>query len=109
MSKSELCDGELFVRLEDKDLKGRSHTFNRLVGGAPYVPLSVVWEETPLFGVFAENRKLASVVIGKRKKLKCPKCGRRVTPMVSMCHDGCCYFLSLPKHKPKEWWKNDKR
>ena len=42
----------------------------------------------------------------KRKRIQCPECGRRVIARVSFCHDGCCIYYSLPRHKPKRWWKN---
>lgn len=45
----------------------------------------------------------------KRKRIKCPKCGRRVFARISFCHDGCCTIYSLPPHKRKHWWKSNKR
>ena len=39
------------------------------------------------------------------KTITCPECGRRVTPAVSFCHDGCCMYLCLPVHKRKAWWR----
>ena len=44
----------------------------------------------------------------KRRKLKCPKCGRRLWSSVNLCHDGCCLLHSIPPHKPKHWWKHRK-
>lgn len=41
----------------------------------------------------------------KRKRLKCPRCGRRVMSSVSTCRDGCCVTHYLPAHKPRRWWK----
>ena len=41
----------------------------------------------------------------KRKRLKCPKCGRRVLSSVRTDHDGYDVFHDLPPHKPKCWWK----
>ena len=41
----------------------------------------------------------------KPKKVKCPKCKRRLKSMVKYCHDGCCVFHLIPPHKKKSWWK----
>lgn len=45
----------------------------------------------------------------KRKRLKCPKCKRKLMSSVKTCHDGCCVYHSLPPHKPKGWWKKRKK
>lgn len=45
----------------------------------------------------------------KRKRLKCPRCGRRVWSSISTCHDGCCVLHFLPPHKSKGWWKRRKK
>lgn len=45
----------------------------------------------------------------KRKRLKCPSCGRRLLSSVSTCHDGCCVLHFLPAHKSKGWWKRRKK
>lgn len=39
-----------------------------------------------------------------RKKV-CPVCGRRVQAAIRFCHDGCCTYYTIPKHKRKKWWK----
>ena len=44
----------------------------------------------------------------KRKRLTCPKCGRKVMSSISVCQDGCHVIHSLPPHKPKGWWKKPK-
>ena len=44
----------------------------------------------------------------KRKRLKCPRCGRRLMSSVRVCDDGCCVYHSIPSHKPKDWWKTKK-
>lgn len=36
----------------------------------------------------------------KRIKMTCPVCKRRLWSSVSLCHDGCCVYHSLPRHKP---------
>lgn len=41
----------------------------------------------------------------KRIKVQCPECGRRLMSSVSCCHDGCCVYHRLPRHKRKGWWK----
>lgn len=43
-----------------------------------------------------------------KKHVRCPKCGRRLKPRISFCHDGCCVYLSIPPHKKKGWWKKRK-
>lgn len=45
----------------------------------------------------------------KRIRIKCPDCGRRVMSSISTCHDGCCIYHNLPPHKPKGWWKKEKK
>ena len=47
----------------------------------------------------------ASKGIGKRKRLTCPVCNRRMIASVYVCDDGCCFFQRIPPHKPKGWWK----
>ncbi len=44
----------------------------------------------------------------KRKRLKCPRCSRRLMSSVSVCDDGCCVYHRIPTHKPKGWWKRKK-
>lgn len=41
----------------------------------------------------------------KRKRLKCPRCKRRVLSSIRADHDGYDVFHDLPPHKPKGWWK----
>ena len=45
----------------------------------------------------------------RRKRVKCPKCGRKIFLRVSFCHDGCCEYLHIPLHKRKHWWKPPKK
>jgi hypothetical protein len=98
---AELCDGMTHEHVCPDQQKGKNHTFKPLgKGGGVYVS----WLDAR-----EDPRKIASLVIGKRKKLKCPKCGRKLTPQVNMCDDGCCFWLILPPHKPKEWWKKKKK
>lgn len=47
------------------------------------------------------------VQLAKPKRLRCPACGRRMMSWVRTCHDGCCVFHCIPKHKIKKWWKLD--
>ena len=35
----------------------------------------------------------------KSKRLRCPVCGRSVRSSVQTCHDGCCVFHVLVRHK----------
>lgn len=45
----------------------------------------------------------------KRKRVKCPVCGRRMWGFITSCDDGCCLFYLVPPHKKKKWWKKGKR
>jgi len=72
--------------------------------------LPIIWEdagthrENVIWGIFDLPRPTGV----KRKRLKCPECGRRVLSSVRLCHDGCCIIHTLPMHKPKGWWKKKK-
>lgn len=64
----------------------------------------VVWEKfegkidsDPMYGERPKNIK--------RKRLTCPKCGRRLESSIELEHDGYYIIHSLPAHKPKMWWK----
>lgn len=39
--------------------------------------------------------------------VRCPVCGRRIKSWIRTCHDGCCVYHCVPKHKVKKWWKLD--
>lgn len=67
---------------------------------------NVVWEKAPDYwqGCYLFWPKFRPDGI-KRKRLTCPKCGRRVYSSVAIDHDGDYIFHSLPPHKPKHWWK----
>ena len=41
----------------------------------------------------------------KRPKLKCPKCGRKITASIYPDHDGTFVIFFIPPHKPRYWWK----
>lgn len=45
----------------------------------------------------------------RRIRVKCPYCGRKLLTSVSVCDDGCCIYHSIPRHKPKGWWKRVKK
>lgn len=45
----------------------------------------------------------------KRITLKCTTCGRRLKASADICHDACCIIFSMPPHKPRMWWKRNKR
>lgn len=52
----------------------------------------------------------------KPKRLKCPKCGRKVMTTISYCEDHFntheptdCGIHIIPPHKPKGWWKKKRR
>ena len=42
-----------------------------------------------------------------RKRVRCPKCGRKLLTSVEFVHDGDVLH-TIPKHKPKGWWKKNK-
>lgn len=44
----------------------------------------------------------------KRRKVKCPLCGRRVTVSVR-CSDVNEFVEVVPAHKIKGWWKKSKK
>lgn len=46
---------------------------------------------------------------GKRVRVKCPTCGRRVWGRLYVCNDGCCVMWTLPRHKIKGWWKKSRK
>jgi len=33
------------------------------------------------------------------RKAKCPQCGQRVRLRITFCHDGCCVYYAMPRHK----------
>ena len=41
----------------------------------------------------------------RKKRVKCPTCGRKLWAWASICHDGCCVTYVIPPHKKKGWWK----
>lgn len=41
----------------------------------------------------------------RRRRMKCPACGRRLMSSVRPCDDGCHVIHSLPPHKRKGWWQ----
>ena len=43
------------------------------------------------------------------KRVKCPKCGRKMMSAVRYCPDGCCAYHCIPPHKVKGWWKKKKK
>jgi len=45
----------------------------------------------------------------KRKRLTCPECGRRLMSSISWDEDGNYFFHTIPPHKPKMWWKKNKK
>ena len=44
----------------------------------------------------------------KRKRVKCPQCGRRLWGWATIGHDGDFYHYAVPAHKTKKWWKKGK-
>lgn len=44
-----------------------------------------------------------------RKKVKCPRCGRKLRLRLRECFDWGCFHAFLPPHKMKHWWKKDKK
>ena len=45
----------------------------------------------------------------RRKRVKCPTCGRKMWAAIRTCHDGCCIYHCVPPHKVKGWWKKGKK
>lgn len=45
----------------------------------------------------------------KSKRVRCPACGQSMMSTIRVCHDGCCIFHCIPKHKKKYWWKKPKK
>jgi len=45
----------------------------------------------------------------KRVRIKCPLCGRRIMSSVMLTHDADDVMHTLPPHKPKAWWKINKK
>jgi len=41
----------------------------------------------------------------KRKRVKCPQCGRCLWGWAVIGHDGDFYYYAVPPHKVKKWWK----
>lgn len=58
---------------------------------------------------FSGARRTEHVPLGiKRRKVKCPICGRRVT--VSVRTTDIQEFVEvIPPHKPHRWWKKQKK
>jgi len=44
----------------------------------------------------------------KSKRVKCPKCGRRVWAELRAAHDGTVIWR-VPPHKRRMWWKKTRR
>ncbi len=44
-----------------------------------------------------------------RKKVKCPRCGRKMRLKFIQCFDPGCWHAFFPIHKMRHWWKKDKR
>lgn len=63
------------------------------------VSLSEVWDHQ--YGPGSEAHCIRGI---KRPKVKCPTCGRKITPSLAATHDGDPYFR-IPPHKIKSWWK----
>jgi len=45
----------------------------------------------------------------RKKKIKCPICGRKLRPRIRQCHDSGCWHMYVPVHKRKHWWKKGKK
>lgn len=45
----------------------------------------------------------------KRRRLKCPECGRRMMSSVILDEDFDYIHHYIPPHKPKGWWKKSKK
>jgi len=45
----------------------------------------------------------------KRIRLTCPICKRRLMSSVSLTHEADDVMHTIPPHKPKKWWKLNKR
>lgn len=45
------------------------------------------------------------VLSNKKKRVRCPECGRRMIARTIVCSAGCCVDYVIPPHKPKEWYK----
>jgi hypothetical protein len=45
----------------------------------------------------------------RRKRLKCPKCGRKILSSVFTDEDISFIVHTIPPHKPKGWWKKHKK
>lgn len=39
------------------------------------------------------------------KRVRCPACGQSMMSTIRVCHDGCCIYHCIPKHKKKGWWR----
>ena len=85
----ELCTGKAYIMTDSVDLTSYAN--------------KVTWL-TARDDCHAE----ASKAIGKRQRLTCPICKRRIIASVQVCDDGCCFFQEIPPHKPKSWWKKKK-
>lgn len=66
-------------------------------------PLREVWDSCP-----SQQENVHTIKGLKRKKIKCLDCGRRVEVSVGNDHDGDVYIY-LPPHKPKNWWRKNKK
>lgn len=60
------------------------------------------------FGSFDMSWQPIRVIGVKHRRMKCPKCGRRMFSSVELDPDGDYLFHSLPPHKPKGWWHKKK-
>ena len=76
----------------DKMCYGTLTILDKFSNGLMYADGSWFWGERPT------NMK--------RIRIECPECGRRFMSSVSVCHDGCCLYHSVPTpHKRKGWWR----
>jgi len=51
------------------------------------------------------NRVDDETFLVKAKRVRCPECGRSMFSMIKVCHDGCCVYHCIPRHKKKGWQK----
>jgi len=45
----------------------------------------------------------------KRIRMKCPACGRKLWSSIKFTHDADDVMHTIPPHKPKMWWKKNKK
>lgn len=59
--------------------------------------------------VILSDREFKKRGCTKKVKVTCPVCGRRLIGWNVIDHDAMLVRISIPMHKPKGWWKKNKK